>query len=267
MRTPEVDRPCIGASRGRQASATSYGSSPPSSSPRQRSPLPVKAAPPNASPPAPRLLPSPRRRLQHRVLRPRELRDVGARCGGPPTRPVGRPGVFAAHFGLPVPDAEGFRRSRSPTLVAATAVAGLALNAPAWSFGWHVANVVTEVQNALWVPKPALRLAPTTPTPQPTSLPVIFAGSLKATFSRKAKLLELFDVKGSHGDRRCDARPTGTAAIFTKRGDYALALRGNQAHARGREGAPRQSLGIGRTLVTSIGCQGATGPSRRILRT
>ena len=41
---------------------------------------------------------------------------------------------------------------------AAAAAAGLALSAPAWSFGWHIANVVADVQSALWVPKPVLRL-------------------------------------------------------------------------------------------------------------
>ena len=64
-------------------------------------------------------------------------------------------------------------------------MATTALNAPAWSFGWHAATIVNDVQNALWVPKPALRLAPTTPKPQPPSLLVIFAESLEATFSRK----------------------------------------------------------------------------------
>ena len=44
---------------------------------------------------------------------------------------------------------------------------------------------MNDVHNALWVPKPALRLAPTTPKPQPPSLLVIFAESLEATFSRK----------------------------------------------------------------------------------
>ena len=59
--------------------------------------------------PARRLLPGPRRRLQHRVLRPREPRDVGVGCGGSPARAAGRSGVLAARAGLPVPDAEGFR--------------------------------------------------------------------------------------------------------------------------------------------------------------
>ena len=53
--------------------------------------------------------------------------------------------VLACPFLMPKASA----RSRSPTLVAATAVAGLALNAPAWSFGWHAATVVNDVQNAL----------------------------------------------------------------------------------------------------------------------
>ena len=71
-------------------------------------------------------------------------------------------------------------------LIAAAAVAGLALNAPAWSFGWHLAGMVADVRNALWVPKPVLRLAsmPTPPKPEPRSLLLIFAESLEATYSR-----------------------------------------------------------------------------------
>ena len=46
------------------------------------------------------------------------------------------------------------------------AMAELTLNARAWSFGWHAANVVNDVQHALGVPKPVLRLAPPTPKPQ-----------------------------------------------------------------------------------------------------
>lgn len=85
-------------------------------------------------------------------------------------------------------------------LTAAAAVAGLMLSAPAWSFGWHIANVVADVRSALWVPKSVLRLgredgiAPRVPSRshlapppfrrQPRSLLLIFAESLEATYSR-----------------------------------------------------------------------------------
>ena len=68
-------------------------------------------------------------------------------------------------------------------LIAATTVAGLAMSAPAWSFGWHIAGVVADVQSALWVPKPVLRLTPAAP-PQARSLLLIFAESLEAAYSR-----------------------------------------------------------------------------------
>ena len=76
--------------------------------------------------------------------------------------------------------------TRRIELIAAVAVAGLALNAPAWSFGWHLAGIVADVRSALWVPKPALRLAsaPAPPKPEPRSLLLIFAESLEATYSR-----------------------------------------------------------------------------------
>ena len=68
-------------------------------------------------------------------------------------------------------------------LVAAATVAGLAMCAPAWSFGWHIAGVVGDIQSALWVPKPVLRLTPAAP-PQARSLLLIFAESLEAAYSR-----------------------------------------------------------------------------------
>ena len=76
-------------------------------------------------------------------------------------------------------------QTRRIGLVVAAAVAGLALNAPAWSFGWHIATVVADVQSALWVPKPDRSASkPAPPMSEPSSLLLIFAESLEATYSR-----------------------------------------------------------------------------------
>ena len=88
--------------------------------------------------------------------------------------------VLACPFLIPKAAAPT-RRSK---LVATAAVAGLALSAPAWSYGWYVANVVADIQSALWVPKPRIRPVPSMPPPQARSVVLIFAESLEATYSR-----------------------------------------------------------------------------------
>ena len=90
--------------------------------------------------------------------------------------------ILAGPFLVPKESAHAYRSG----LVVTVAVAGLALNAPAWSFAWHIADVVTDVQHAIWVPKPVLgpALAPAMPEPRARSLLLIFAESLEATYSR-----------------------------------------------------------------------------------
>ena len=73
-------------------------------------------------------------------------------------------------------------RSRVSSFWAAGA-AGIALNAPAWSFAWHVGGIVADAKSALWVPKPVVQL-PALRADGGRSLVLIFAESLEATYSR-----------------------------------------------------------------------------------
>ena len=68
--------------------------------------------------------------------------------------------------------------------VIAAAVAGVALNAPAWSLAWYVGGAVADLQSALWVPKPVVQLSALPPKSDARSLVLIFAESLEATYSR-----------------------------------------------------------------------------------
>ena len=65
----------------------------------------------------------------------------------------------------------------------AAGAAGIALNAPAWSFAWHVGGIVADAKSALWVPKPVVQLPALRPD-RARSLVLIFAESLEATYSR-----------------------------------------------------------------------------------
>ena len=76
--------------------------------------------------------------------------------------------------------AQPMRRSS----VIAAAVAGVALNAPAWSLAWYVGGAVADLQSALWVPKPVVQLSALPPKSDARSLVLIFAESLEATYSR-----------------------------------------------------------------------------------
>lgn len=76
-------------------------------------------------------------------------------------------------------------------VVALVAATGLLLNAPAWSFSWHLAEMVVETHSVVWVPKKPLRPMPVhgegrdgPVAAAQTSLVLIFAESLEDTYSR-----------------------------------------------------------------------------------
>ena len=76
------------------------------------------------------------------------------------------------------------RRRPRPRAVAIATAAGLCLNAPIPSFGWHSLNQAIDEANAILVPKPANPPVAPVRLERPKNLVLIFAEALEATYGR-----------------------------------------------------------------------------------